>query len=79
LCVSVVRSTSSPAGLYLRIHFIHQTQESHTTIILKLIDNTIAATFSLFNIAVFEANFTDSVTCFWDLIAAALAYLNVIN
>ncbi|CCI35974.1 hypothetical protein MICAK_2130001 [Microcystis aeruginosa PCC 9701] len=25
LCVSVVRSTHSPAGLYLRIHFTHQT------------------------------------------------------
>ncbi|CCI37152.1 conserved hypothetical protein [Microcystis aeruginosa PCC 9701] len=28
LCVSVVPSTRSPAGLYLRIHFTHQTQES---------------------------------------------------
>ncbi|MDT3676124.1 MULTISPECIES: hypothetical protein [Microcystis] len=30
LCVFVVRSTRSPAGLYLRIHFTHQTQESHS-------------------------------------------------
>ncbi|MFN6188623.1 MAG: hypothetical protein ACK460_21510 [Microcystis sp.] len=29
LCVFVVRSTRSPAGLYLRIHFTHQTEESH--------------------------------------------------
>ncbi|ARI82194.1 hypothetical protein C789_3974 [Microcystis aeruginosa FACHB-905 = DIANCHI905] len=28
LCVFVVRFTRSPAGLYLRIHFTHQTQES---------------------------------------------------
>ena len=29
LCVSVVRPTPSPARLYLRIHFTHQTGESH--------------------------------------------------
>ena len=29
LCVFVVRSIRSPAGLYLRIHFPQQTQESH--------------------------------------------------
>ncbi|MFN6272883.1 MAG: hypothetical protein ACK4XH_22760 [Microcystis sp.] len=29
LRVFVVRSTRSPARLYLRIHFTHQTQESH--------------------------------------------------
>ncbi|CCI06702.1 conserved hypothetical protein [Microcystis aeruginosa PCC 7941] len=28
LCVSVVHSTPSPARLYLRIHFTHQTGES---------------------------------------------------
>ncbi|CCI33599.1 Similarity (fragment) [Microcystis sp. T1-4] len=28
LCVSVVPSTPSPAGLYLRIHFTHQIQKS---------------------------------------------------
>ncbi|MDB9397385.1 hypothetical protein [Microcystis aeruginosa] len=28
LCVSVVPSTPSPARLYLRIHFTHQTWES---------------------------------------------------
>ncbi|CCI20590.1 conserved hypothetical protein [Microcystis aeruginosa PCC 9807] len=28
LCVSVVPSTRSPARLYLRIHFTHQTEES---------------------------------------------------
>ncbi|MDB9506685.1 MAG: hypothetical protein RPG89_10975 [Microcystis panniformis WG22] len=28
LCVSVVSSTPSSAGLYLRIHFTHQIQES---------------------------------------------------
>ncbi|TRV02581.1 MAG: hypothetical protein EWV41_20220 [Microcystis wesenbergii Mw_MB_S_20031200_S109] len=28
LCVSVVRPTPSPARLYLRIHFTHQTGES---------------------------------------------------
>jgi hypothetical protein len=44
-----------------------------------LIDNRIAATFALVNIAVFEANFKDSVTCFWDLIADELAYLKVIS
>ncbi|TRV00846.1 MAG: hypothetical protein EWV75_02255 [Microcystis wesenbergii Mw_QC_S_20081001_S30D] len=27
LCVFVVPSTPSPAGLYLKIHFTHQTQE----------------------------------------------------
>ncbi|CCI36786.1 hypothetical protein MICAK_2710003 [Microcystis aeruginosa PCC 9701] len=30
LCVSVVRSTPSPARLYLRIHFTHQTGESRS-------------------------------------------------
>ena len=54
-------------------------EHSNTTIIFKLIDNTIAATFALVNIAVFEANFKDSVTCFWDLIADELAYLKVIS
>ncbi|MFM6064526.1 MAG: hypothetical protein ACKPAE_19515 [Microcystis panniformis] len=29
LCVYVVPSTRSPSGLYLRIHFTHQTRESH--------------------------------------------------
>ncbi|MFM7352228.1 MAG: hypothetical protein ACKO1G_04000 [Microcystis aeruginosa] len=28
LCVFVVRSTPSLSGMYLRIHFTHQTQES---------------------------------------------------
>ncbi|CCI34463.1 hypothetical protein MICAI_770017 [Microcystis sp. T1-4] len=28
LCVFVVRSSRSLAGLYLRVHFTHQTQES---------------------------------------------------
>ena len=28
LCVFVVRSTPSPGGMYLRIHFTHQTGES---------------------------------------------------
>ncbi|CCI27477.1 conserved hypothetical protein [Microcystis aeruginosa PCC 9808] len=28
LCVFVVPSTRSPAGLYLRIHFTHQIQKS---------------------------------------------------
>ncbi|TRU82184.1 MAG: hypothetical protein EWV76_20245 [Microcystis novacekii Mn_MB_F_20050700_S1] len=28
LCVSVVPSTSSLGGMYLRVHFTHQTQES---------------------------------------------------
>ncbi|TRU37850.1 MAG: hypothetical protein EWV50_09105 [Microcystis aeruginosa Ma_MB_F_20061100_S20] len=31
LCVFVVHSTPSPAGLYLRIHFTHQIQESQET------------------------------------------------
>ncbi|ELS50062.1 hypothetical protein C789_197 [Microcystis aeruginosa FACHB-905 = DIANCHI905] len=30
LCVSVVHSTPSPARLYLRIHFTHQTGESQS-------------------------------------------------
>ncbi|CCI15656.1 conserved hypothetical protein [Microcystis aeruginosa PCC 9806] len=30
LCVFVVRSTPSLEGMYLRIHFTHQTWESHT-------------------------------------------------
>ncbi|MCZ8201360.1 MULTISPECIES: hypothetical protein [unclassified Microcystis] len=34
LCVFVVRSTSSPAGLYLRIHFTHQTEESQKITLL---------------------------------------------
>ncbi|WP_159252010.1 hypothetical protein [Microcystis aeruginosa] len=29
LCVFVVRSTPSLGGMYLRIHFTHQTWESH--------------------------------------------------
>ncbi|MCE2668440.1 MAG: hypothetical protein LW728_04320 [Microcystis sp. 49638_E5] len=29
LCVFVVRSTPSLGGMYLRIHFTHQIQESH--------------------------------------------------
>ncbi|ELS46239.1 hypothetical protein C789_3995 [Microcystis aeruginosa FACHB-905 = DIANCHI905] len=29
LCVFVVRSTPSLGRMYLRIHFTHQTQESH--------------------------------------------------
>jgi len=41
--------------------------------------NRIAGTFTLVNIAVFEANFKDSVTCFWDLIADELGYLKVIS
>ena len=36
-------------------------------------------TFALLNIAVFEANFKDSVTRFWDLSADELAYLKVIS
>ena len=31
LCVSVVRSTHSPARVYLRVHFTHQTGESLIT------------------------------------------------
>ena len=54
-------------------------EHSNKTIVFKLIDNRIAATFALVNIAVFEANFKDSVTCFWDFRADALAYLKVIN
>jgi len=43
LCVSVVPSTPSPAGMYLRIHFTHQIQESQMSVdllraILDLID-----------------------------------------
>ncbi|TRU30991.1 MAG: hypothetical protein EWV80_00970 [Microcystis aeruginosa Ma_QC_B_20070730_S2] len=38
LCVFVVRYTPSPGGLYLRIHFTHQTQESPCSIMLLLSD-----------------------------------------
>ncbi|MBD2288589.1 hypothetical protein H6F92_07070 [Microcystis wesenbergii FACHB-1317] len=51
----------------------------NTTIVFKLIDNTIAATFALLNIAVFEVNFKDSVAYSWYLIADEFAYLKVIN
>ncbi|MFM7794134.1 MAG: hypothetical protein ACKO90_40765, partial [Microcystis panniformis] len=52
--------------------------DQNTTIVFKLIDNTIAATFALLNIAVFEANFKDSVAYSWYLIADEFAYLKVI-
>ncbi|UZO78958.1 MULTISPECIES: hypothetical protein [Microcystis] len=32
LCVFVVRSTHSPAALYLRIHFTHQTEGSRSSV-----------------------------------------------
>jgi hypothetical protein len=44
-----------------------------------LIDNTIAATFAFLNIAVFEANFKDSIAYSWYLIADEFGYLKVIN
>jgi hypothetical protein len=37
LCVFLVRSTGSPAELYLRIHFTHQTRESQKLRILSFI------------------------------------------
>ncbi|WP_071821259.1 hypothetical protein [Microcystis aeruginosa] len=41
LCVFVVRSTPSLGGMYLRIHFAHQIQESHLSSrgILIVFDN----------------------------------------
>ncbi|WP_419548306.1 hypothetical protein [Microcystis sp.] len=41
LCVSVVPSTDSPARLYLRIHFTHQTWKSQLAIFSILIEMTI--------------------------------------
>nr|CAO87407.1 unnamed protein product [Microcystis aeruginosa PCC 7806] len=32
----MVRSTLSPGGLYIRIHCTHQTQESQSSILLKI-------------------------------------------
>jgi hypothetical protein len=54
-------------------------EHQNITIVFKLIDNTIAATFALLNITVFEANFKDSVAYSWYLIADEFAYLKVIN
>ena len=54
-------------------------EHQNTTIVFKLIDNTIAATFALLNITVFEANFKDSLAYSWYLIADEFAYLKVIN
>ena len=61
------------------VRFRIDDEHQNTTIVFKLIDNTIAATFALLNIAIFEANFEDSVACTRDLIADKFTNLNLIN
>ena len=45
------------------IRFRIDEEHQNTTIVSKLINNTIAATFALLDIAVFQANFEDNVAC----------------
>ena len=54
-------------------------EHKNTSIIFKLIDDAISATFSLLDVTVFEANLEDSIAYSRDLIADEVSCLKVVN